>query len=734
LYVLIPACCINEQNALVMSDTRDFQCITWEDELSVLRSNVSDCLKIKSVFLKWDEESPLVSEVITQVDENGFFLSYVSDLEKETASIDLSQINDIRFCMPKEKARETLESYSSEPLQDRSFAIVYGSSLVDVNFLRLSSWSVDMAMEWVNAMNVLVAKRRFRNPSVIILLAKQYAKVCSMQNSFGKIPIKNICKCLNALRYEQRFSDGMQNLQLPHLKNDDIDREKFTLDNFYKLYTFLCPREDLDNIFTKMCGGRAPFLKIDQLVKFLNNEQRDPRLNEILFPYYCTEKASKLIHKYEPSPELSQTNRMGFDGLARYLMSEDNLILKKEYLDEEHDLSFPLSQYYIHSSHNTYLIGRQFGGKSSVEMYRQCLLAGCRCIELDCWDGLNDEPIITHGRALCSNIVFKDVIVAIKETAFVTSNLPVILSFENHCSLLQQRKLAEYCTEIFGDMLLYQPLESWPLEEDIPLPPPNRLLGRIIIKNKKLHPEVEKDLLISELLDSFQEKSLVSHDALEVCVEEENNANNVVSFKGGCNQAMMLPIISESSTTSESSGESNSEIGEMVIEETSSLSVLQDASSRKDETTNFQDRLSSFENLATSVVAHDSSFDKDIPASDSFWDQKLYIRRQEVTEADGTFNSLSETHSRASEPQLNKMENLSSMRDAPETLKNGRCVLAKSNGSCDNLPALGSFCNDVTQRKPIYASKSYENIGSKKVLDGVSRVGNLLRNNSASDH
>ena len=195
-----------------------------------------------------------------------------------------------------------------------------------------------------------------------------------------------------------------------------------------------------------------------------------------------------------------------------------------------------------------------------------------------------------------------------------------------------------------------------------------------------------------------------------------------MSFKGGCNQAMMLPIISESSTTSESSGESNSEIGEMVIEETSSLSVLQDASSRKDETTNFKDRLSSCENLTTSVVAHDSSFDKDIPAPDSFWDQKLYIRRQEVTEADGTFNSLSETHSRASEPQLNKMENLSSMRDAPETLKNGRCVLAKSNGSCDNLPALGSFCNDVTQRKPIYASKSYENIGSKKVLDGVSRV------------
>lgn len=64
---------------------------------------------------------------------------------------------------------------------------------------------------------------------------------------------------------------------------------------------------------------------------------------------------------------------------SRYLMSDDNPIMASSKLElNDHDMQHPLSHYFINSSHNTYLIGHQITGKSSVEIYRQTLLAGCR--------------------------------------------------------------------------------------------------------------------------------------------------------------------------------------------------------------------------------------------------------------------------------------------------------------------------------------------------------------------
>lgn len=44
---------------------------------------------------------------------------------------------------------------------------------------------------------------------------------------------------------------------------------------------------------------KKPYLTVEQFVQFLNKEQRDPRLNEILYPYYTVRQAQDLIDQYE---------------------------------------------------------------------------------------------------------------------------------------------------------------------------------------------------------------------------------------------------------------------------------------------------------------------------------------------------------------------------------------------------------------------------------------------------
>ena len=45
------------------------------------------------------------------------------------------------------------------------------------------------------------------------------------------------------------------------------------------------------------------------------------------------------------------------------------------------DMTLPLPSYFVSSSHNTYLVGEQWRGESSVEGYVRVLLANCRCVE-----------------------------------------------------------------------------------------------------------------------------------------------------------------------------------------------------------------------------------------------------------------------------------------------------------------------------------------------------------------
>lgn len=55
---------------------------------------------------------------------------------------------------------------------------------------------------------------------------------------------------------------------------------------------YLC----LKNVRTQ---GKADTINLEQLITFLNEKQRDPTLNEILYPLYDEKRALEIINDYE---------------------------------------------------------------------------------------------------------------------------------------------------------------------------------------------------------------------------------------------------------------------------------------------------------------------------------------------------------------------------------------------------------------------------------------------------
>ncbi|XP_018054110.1 PREDICTED: 1-phosphatidylinositol 4,5-bisphosphate phosphodiesterase classes I and II isoform X2 [Atta colombica] len=488
---------------------------------------VSEQLQTGEKFIKWDEDSGVATPVTLKVDKYGFYLHWV-DQNNEMDMLDIAIIRDTRTGkyakVPKDpKLKSLVTMGSQDSLEDKTVTICYGSDFVNMNFINFCTTRAEIAQHWSEQLFQMAYNLIQLNTSTTMFLLKAHTKLILTTDKNEKIPVKNIVKMFAQNKDDRkRVEKALDISGFPSGKNDVVPLLKFQFEDFFNFYKSLTQRSDVEKVFEGIIGRRK-VMSVSQFVDFLNKSQRDPRLNEILYPYANEARAKDIINQYEPNKCNANKGQLSFDGFLRYLMSEDNPIVAVSKFELSDDMDQSLPHYFINSSHNTYLTGHQLTGRSSVEIYRQCLLSGCRCVELDFWNGKFDEPVIVHGYTFVPEICARDVIEAIAETAFKTSDYPVILSFENHCNPRQQAKIAQYCRDFFGEMLLDAPLESHKLEPGQELPPPELLKRKIIIKNKKKHHHHHK---------KHQKKQQQALDTVEGTTENETNGTANLSAAG----------------------------------------------------------------------------------------------------------------------------------------------------------------------------------------------------------
>ncbi|NWX18232.1 PLCZ1 phosphodiesterase, partial [Aegotheles bennettii] len=316
-----------------------------------------------------------------------------------------------------------------------------------------------------------------------------------IQNEFraGKIDLDCTMRLLEKLQMPFDFA------HVKHVFKKIVDKRKahtINIEDFRAIYRTIVHRPEFHELF-RVYSSNSKILTNTELIEFLRKEQHETE--------DCETTALEIILKYEPIEEVRKRRQLSFEGFIRYMSSEDCLIFKTNHRTIYQDMNHPLCDYFISSSHNTYLISDQLIGPSDLMGYISALLQGCRCLEIDCWDGTNNEPVVYHGHTLTSKIPFHSVIRVIDKYAFEASDYPVVLSLENHCSPEQQEVMADYLESILGDKLLTSTIGDTVVTQ---LPSPEALKFKILIKNKKVG-TIEEGMLRREL-DNHGETGEVS--------------------------------------------------------------------------------------------------------------------------------------------------------------------------------------------------------------------------------
>lgn len=311
-----------------------------------------------------------------------------------------------------------------------------------------------------------------------------YGRAVTMSDAERGAPVREVPRPI------QRAQTDIEGLQKSEsAKARDPNSHTRASPDFNQLLLEMILKRETNNLLIGPTSQKA-------LTEFLEDlKGRDNRAEIEKNPTVFSDSSSTLINSSSSKEEIAPIFDISGD-LVSHLFSEESSAIRS--IPLQHNLDCPINEYFISSSHNTYLRGRQVAARSKLKGYISTLSQGCQSVEVDCWDGRDGQPIVKHGYSLTTSISFRSVIETINNYAFFASDLPLWLSLEVHCNPAQRDIMARTMLEIFRSRLVVEPVDTSSEE----LPSPNQLRGKILLKVKVARdPEPLQEPLAPEYLN-----------------------------------------------------------------------------------------------------------------------------------------------------------------------------------------------------------------------------------------
>ncbi|KAJ1338906.1 hypothetical protein BSLG_006541 [Batrachochytrium salamandrivorans] len=330
--------------------------------------------------------------------------------KKVESTVDFHSILEIRMG----QNTKAFEIHGKQPdLDERAFSIIYMSK-GRYKSLNVVAPSPENCALWITGLHILMiqldrtvggqtSSRNLTNMSQWLKTLWQEADV----SGIGTLDLDQVTVLMEQLNFRLSKSEIKSTFRANICRTGSIP-----FDAFEKLYNMLRFRPDIAEIFSETARAHSSHITPEEFENFLLNVQKID---------WSLDRCRETYEKFK-APE---SGVMDIDHFSAFLISARNSILKKSHQAIFQDMTRPLCDYFINTSHNTYL-----------------------------WE---------------ISLLY----------AFVASSYPLILSLEIHCSADQQQVIARILRDAFGESLLLAPVRN-----DSILPSPLDLLKKVIIKGK----------------------------------------------------------------------------------------------------------------------------------------------------------------------------------------------------------------------------------------------------------